>query len=89
MNLLRWLALIVVFAVCVLSVSLPQSPLSAATAPSSEGAEALGRDGWDALNADQLSWVIEGIQERMSELESDLHYAQQLQAQKLNARPPG
>ena len=50
-------------------------------------AQATGPDraAWDALNAEQMSWVIEGIQERMSELSDDLHYAQHLQAEKLNA----
>ena len=42
------------------------------------------RAAWDDLNADQMSWVIEGIMERMSELSDDLHYAQHLQAEKLN-----
>lgn len=36
------------------------------------------------FNAAQLSWVIEGIEERMSELSDDLHYAQHLQAEKMN-----
>lgn len=52
---------------------------------SQTSAPATDRAAWDALNADQMSWVIEGIQERMSELSDDLHYAQHLQAEKLNA----
>ena len=41
-----------------------------------------GRAAWDDMDAAQLSWVIEGIQERMSDLADDLHYAQHLQRQK-------
>lgn len=44
------------------------------------------RAAWDDMDAAQLSWVIEGIQERMSDLADDLHYAQHLQAQKLNGQ---
>ena len=47
-----------------------------------------GRAAWDDMDAAQPSWVIEGIQERMSELEDDLHYAVHLQEEKLAARPP-
>lgn len=38
---------------------------------------------WEELDPAQLSWVIEGIQERISELEDDLLRVQKLQREKL------
>ena len=38
---------------------------------------------WEELDPAQLSWVIEGIQERISELEDDLLRVQKLQWEKL------
>ena len=43
---------------------------------------------YDTYDPAQLSWVIEGIQERISELQDELHYVVHLQAEKLAARPP-
>lgn len=49
---------------------------------------------WEApdymtLTPDQLTWVIEGIQERISELEDDLDEAQRVMTSMLAvARPP-
>lgn len=42
------------------------------------------RAAWDDMDPAQLSWVAEGIQERISELQDDLHYVCHLQMQKMN-----
>ncbi len=48
-----------------------------------------GEISWEDMDPAQLSWVIEGIQERISALQDDLARAKTLQADKLAvARPP-
>ena len=38
---------------------------------------------WENMSPAQLSWVAEGIAERISELKDDLAYVRQLQAEKM------
>ena len=77
-------ALYVFAALCVLLLLIVKARGEARPAP----APALERAAWEEMDAAQLSWVIEGIQERMSELRDDLARAQVLQAEKLAALPP-
>lgn len=44
---------------------------------------------WEGLDAAQLSWVIEGIQERICELQHDLSRAQALQLEKMSSMSAG
>ena len=43
---------------------------------------------YEGLDAAQMSWVIEGIQERISDLTDRLERATEDQKEKLAARPP-
>ena len=42
-----------------------------------------GEELWDTLNSDQLSWVIEGFQERISKMEDELECVQRIQSKKI------
>ena len=53
-----------------------------------EPAPPSGEELWQSLPPELLSDVAEGIMERISDLQDDLRAVQQLQAERLAARPP-
>ena len=65
---------------CGLRIGAGMIPAAVPSPVPTPGAEV---EDWEDLNADQLSWVIEGIHEHISDLEDELRYARKLQAEKM------